>query len=243
MIIAGEIKRLEDWYCKAGPKDKDTQWKDDYSAKEFARLWFKNETDLIEPEEIKNIIDSIYGTHQLLFCFPEHISSLDTEKAGRNHDMFILGFSKTHDLFVVCIEAKVEEKFGDKTVKQYLDSVNERSGVPKRVSWMKEKLDMSNRNIDNIYYQLLTAACGTITEAEKYDCKNCMTLIVQIIPQREISSAIEAHKKEIKKFIIANNPDMKDDIIESGYTTLLSTDNPNINVSLGYVEIKSVGVM
>ena len=31
MIIAGEIKRLEDWYCKAGPKDKDTQWKDDYS--------------------------------------------------------------------------------------------------------------------------------------------------------------------------------------------------------------------
>ena len=135
-------------------------------------------------------------------------------------------------------EAKVEEKFGDKTVKQYLDSVNERSGVPKRVSWMKEKLDMSNRNIDNIYYQLLTAACGTITEAKKYDCKNCMTLIVQIIPQREISSAIEAHKKEIKKFIIANNPDKKDDIIESGYTTLLSTDNPDVNVCLGYVEIK-----
>ena len=238
MIIAGEIKRIEDWYCKAGPKDKDAQWKEDYSAKEFARLWFKNETNLIEPKEIKNIIDSIYGTHQLLFCFPEYFSSLDTEKSGRNHDMFILGFSKTHGLFVVCIEAKVEEKFGDKTVKQYLDSVNEQSGVPKRVSWMKEKLDMSNRNIDNIYYQLLTAACGTITEAEKYDCKNCMTLIVQIIPQREISSAIEAHKKEIKKFIIANNPDKKDDIIESGYTSLLSTDNPDVNVCLGYVEIQ-----
>ena len=81
-----------------------------------------------------------------------------------------------------------------------------------------------------------------------------MTLIVQIIPQREISSAIEAHKKEIKKFIIANNPDplqgldsivskcifskCKDDIIESGYTSLLSTDNPDVNVCLGYVEIQ-----
>lgn len=40
MIIAGEINRIEDWYYKAGPKDKDSQWKDDYSAKEFAKLWF-----------------------------------------------------------------------------------------------------------------------------------------------------------------------------------------------------------
>ena len=104
MIIAGEIKRIEDWYYKAGPKDKETQWKDDYSAKEFARLWFKNETELIEPKEIKHIIESLFGTHQLLFCFPEHISPLNTSKSGRNHDMFILGNSEAEGLFVICIE-------------------------------------------------------------------------------------------------------------------------------------------
>lgn len=239
MIIAGEIKRLEDWYCKAGPKDKETQWKDDFSAKEFARLWFKNETELVEPKEIKQIIDSLFGTHQLLFCFPEHVSPLDTSKSGRNHDMFILGNSETEGLFVICIEAKVEEKFGEDTVASYFSKVKEKSsGVPARIEWMKHKLKLSNANVDDIYYQLLTATCGTLTEAEKYKCKNCMFLIVQIIPHRNIKDAISGHKLEIKNFITANDEAKSEDKIKSGYSTKLITDSNNCNAYLGYVEIQ-----
>ena len=239
MIIAGEIKRIEDWYYKAGPKDKETQWKDDYSAKEFARLWFKNETELIEPKEIKHIIESLFGTHQLLFCFPEHISPLNTSKSGRNHDMFILGNSEAEGLFVICIEAKVEEKFGDDTVASHLSKVRDKSsGVPARIKWMKHKLNLSNVNIDDIYYQLLTATCGTLTEAEKYKCKNCMFLIVQIIPHRNIQDAINGHKIEIKKFLTANNEVKSEDKIKSGYSTRLKTDNNNYKAYLGYVEIE-----
>ena len=239
MIIAGEIKRLEDWYCKAGPKDKETQWKDDFSAKEFARLWFKNETELVEPKEIKQIIDSLFGTHQLLFCFPEHVSPLDTSKSGRNHDMFILGNSETEGLFVICIEAKVEEKFGEDTVASYISKVKEKSsGVPARIEWMKHKLKLSNANVDDIYYQLLTATCGTLTEAEKYKCKNCMFLIVQIIPHRNIKDAISGHKLEIKNFITTNDEAKSEDKIKSGYSTKLITDSNNCNAYLGYVEIQ-----
>ena len=37
MIISNEMKNLEDWHCKSPPKDRDSQWEDDYSSKEFAK--------------------------------------------------------------------------------------------------------------------------------------------------------------------------------------------------------------
>lgn len=103
---------------------------------------------------------------------------------------------------------------------------------------MKHKLNLSNVNIDDIYYQLLTATCGTLTEAEKYKCKNCMFLIVQIIPHRNIQDAINGHKIEIKKFLTANNEVKSEDKIKSGYSTRLKTDNNNYKAYLGYVEIE-----
>ena len=66
MIIAGEIKRIEDWYYKAGPKDKDSQWKDDYSAKEFAKLWFDKNDKISLPLSIKKLLGNIFGQFEFL---------------------------------------------------------------------------------------------------------------------------------------------------------------------------------
>ncbi len=241
MIIAGKIKSVEEWFCKAPPKGKEKQWKDGNSAKEFAKLWF-NKKGLIIPEKISEIITTTFGSFNILFALPEYVSNIDEVKGEqRNHDMLL--FCKTNDGedFIVCIEAKVSESLGDTVGKQRESGKNkEGSRIPGRIKLMQKELKMQNTNIDDLYYQLFTGAVGTINEAKSLKVGKCLFLVLQIIPQSLLTK--NGHKKfennlqAIKDFIIANKAKAKTDE-EDLKLYKLCCDNKNLEAYLGYLQV------
>lgn len=241
MIISGEIKRIEDWYYKAGPKDKDTQWKDDYSAKEFARLWFDKNEKLQVPQVLNEYIGKCYGKYEILFAIPEHETRLDDFRGGqRNHDMFLYCRKENGEVFIVCIEAKVCEPL-DKTLQEKLDEISEKSRIPSRIFKMLLTLKMKNAEFDDLRYQLFTGMCGTIKEAEKYKTTECLFLVLQIMPEtivpgRKEKESIEANYSDIKNFLNRNNATL---VFEDNTSLLykMITASEEVESSFGYLKI------
>ncbi len=243
MILAGEIKRIEDWYCKAGPKDKDCQWKDDYSAKEFAKLWFNKNEEILLPCKIKKLLENVFGQFEVLFGIPEHVTRIDQLPGGqRNHDMFLFCKNANGENFIVCIEAKVAEPL-DERVNEKLKRAKENpnSKISKRIDLMKELLKMENTDISDLSYQLFTGSAGTIAEGENYNTKKCLFLILQILPELKISGRnesekIEANYSDIKVFLNKNNARK---ILEDSESFIyeLKTKNNNLKSYIGYLKI------
>lgn len=241
MLIAGEIKRIEDWYAKAGPKDREAQWKDGHSAKEFAKMWFDKDEKISEPKEIKSVIENIFGKHEILFAVPEHITPIDIFAGGqRNHDMFLFCRKENSEYFVVCIEAKVDEPL-DVTIQKKLDDVkdNPASNIPKRINNMQQNLEMENAEIGNLHYQLFTGLVGTIKEAENFCVNDCMFLVLQIIPQNDGIKDLEEHVSEnyqdVKNFLKANSAEIISEK-ENYLASKVNCNNKNLNTYLCYVK-------
>lgn len=241
MIISGEIKRIEDWYCKAGPKDKDTQWKDDYSAKEFAKLWFDKNKRVVTPEPIQILLNKIFGNFDVLFAFPEHVTKIDSYSGGqRNHDMMLFCKKANSEEFIVCIEAKIAEKL-DSTISEKLKNVKDekQSNIPKRIEDMRRMLKMKGDDIavSELRYQLFTGMVGTIREAENYKMRECFFLVLQILPFRNEDDHIKANLNDVNAFLTANKA--KELFGEnSSFVYEVQTDRDNLRSYLGYLQIK-----
>lgn len=168
------ITKWDEW---TRPK-RDYQWKPGRSAMELAKAWFREDRPAI-PAELLSLFAKHRRLEQLdiLYGIPELVTPLPERGEGRNHDLCLYG--KTHQENVtVCIEAKADEPFGDFTVGEYWSrGLKRRVGgvrtrVPERV---KALLSMVNGTGSsplqspwaNVRYQLLTAICGTILEAQK----------------------------------------------------------------------------
>lgn len=238
-IISGEIKRIEDWYCKAPPKDRDAQWKDDYSAKEFARLWFDEKGGTTIPAEIRELVEKTgVGEFEVLFAIPEHVTPLDSFRGGqRNHDMFLFCRKQSGETFIVCIEAKVAEPL-DATIEEKLNSVQnkEESKIPQRIKEMKCLLNMNEADVSSLRYQLFTGMVGTIREAENYNARECLFLVLQIRPSRDIGKEIAENRESIKDFLDKNGATaiFKDDC---SFASELNCSNPNLRAMLGYLKV------
>ena len=238
-IISGEIKGIEDWYCKAPPKDGDAQWKDDYSAKEFARLWFDEKGGTTIPAEIRELVKKTgVGEFEVLFAIPEHVTPLDSFRGGqRNHDMFLFCQKRSGETFIVCIEAKVAEPL-DATIEEKLCSVKnkEESKIPQRIDAMKHLLNMDEADVSSLRYQLFTGTVGTIREAEKYNARECLFLVLQIRPSRDVEKKIAENRKSIEDFLAAGVV-IKKWTDKRSFVRELKCNTRDLRVFLGYLEI------
>ena len=238
LIISGEINRIEDWYCKAGPKDRDTQWRDDYSAKEFARLWFGDKGEPEVPDGIRILLARVFGVCEVLFAIPEHKTRIDEFRGEpRNHDMFLYCRKGNGDVFVVCIEAKVAEPLGE-TVGETLESVQNKrkSNVPERIDGLKKRLGMHGVDVSGLRYQLFTGSVGTIMEAEKFKVRECLFLVLQIRPDRKIDSKIDENRQDVEAFLAKNGAQevCSDD---KSFVFRLVCDNADVTALLGYLVV------
>ena len=245
LIISGLIERMEDWAYISGPVKKE-QWKDDYSAMEFARLWFKKDKNghfyTSIPNQIQNIINYAFGPSEILFCIPEKETQIIDAGEGRHHDMFIYGVSENKEPFVVGIEAKVREDF-DKLISQKLKDTTKTKGksqIPVRINTISEHFCLDKSKINDLYYQLFTGAEGTAQEALNYKIKNAIFLIVQINPNENIDTMIKTHEEAIANFVDANNSVIqKLESTESDFIAKLITNKTyaDKNIYIGYVKI------
>ena len=104
------------WQMWTRPK-KEYQWEPERSAMELAKAWFR-QSETSPPEELSQLLHSSerLTTLKLLRGIPERVTSLPERGEGRNHDLWLLGWTKQEQV-TICIEAKADEPFGNETVR------------------------------------------------------------------------------------------------------------------------------
>lgn len=122
-------------------------------------------------------------------AIPELVTRLPERGEGRNHDLWLLGRTNREQV-TVCVEAKADESFGDNTVGGYLQQClrrrqrGEATRAPERIEALLRMVDpewtaASPSPWNEIYYQLLTAVCGTVLQS-KLDKSDVAVLLVHV---------------------------------------------------------------
>lgn len=184
-----EILSLEDWETRAGPKSPG-HWKDGRSAKEAARAWIAAAGSL--PAEV----NAVLLTHQAF----SRISNWDAEPEARlqfdsfageprNSDLVIYA-NDVHGPFVIAVEAKADESFGEPVARALAAAVerrlkNPRSNGVARIEQLAAAL-LGPRvgrepQLGDLRYQLLTATAGALCAAERIGAKRAVVLVHEFI--------------------------------------------------------------
>lgn len=171
------ITTLDEWFQKSPPLGKEYHWVDGRSAKETAKHWLQN-----IPIEFLDILECFQLDFEL--CIPEHVSKLDNFRGNaRNHDLLIIAKNKQSEKFIISIESKVDEKFGNTIEKSKINALKElkknpRSNALYRIDNLLEAIFINPiKRHEVLRYQLLTAIAGTLTEAKQQGSKKAIFLV------------------------------------------------------------------
>ena len=189
------ITTVEEWYQFAPPKAKGKHWKDGRSAKSLAQFM----TDKNQVKKLEDILVELeYNTKGVISCTPEANTVLPCKGNGRNHDLLMIG-----EDFVVGIEAKVSESFGEEISTELIEAsdnkknridtlANELFGC--KINEVKDGLELR--------YQLLTGVYGTLREAENNKKSKALFLVVVFTDglTSEDENAVNRNNDDFKNF-------------------------------------------
>lgn len=239
------ITNLESWKTAFIEVDKEKNWKEGRSACTLAKYFTTpniEESDGIE--KIKEYLKSLgFSNPRFESAEIEHPSPFDEYSRPRMQDLVIWGESKKRHI-LACIEAKVDEEFGDvlnkayKKAKQEFDkNPNSKSKRKARIEELcKKYLDVNPEDIKpkdktNIRYQLLHYLAGSICEAEC--CADVVFMPIMVFKTDEYNKKKgERNRKDYERFIEALdfkecNKDKK----------ILKRTFEGIDVYISYIEI------
>jgi hypothetical protein len=155
--------------------DPEMHWKNDKSARLLAYSWCENNGF---PKEVESVlIDSeipIFKNLNILFGFPEYKVSIQGGSRHSQNDLYLYSRSGD-DIVVVMVEGKVDEPF-DKTVNNWLKDKKNNHDHP-RLLYLKELLNIQQKDIGNIYYQLLHRTASVIIESKRVKASHGLVLI------------------------------------------------------------------
>ena len=189
------ITTVEEWYQFAPPKAKGKHWKDGRSAKSLAQFM----TDKNQVKKLEDILVELkYGTNGVISCTPEANTVLPCKGNGRNHDLLMIG-----EDFVVGIEAKVSEPFGEEISTELIEASDNKKGrIDKlanelfgcKINEVKDGLELR--------YQLLTGVYGTLREAKKNKKSKALFLVIVFTDgiTREDENAVNRNNDDFKNF-------------------------------------------
>lgn len=165
-------KSEEDW--KQLLVEPDKQWMDGHSAKCLATCW--QNADKI-PEKVKQVFENTSCTDftgvEMLFGIPEYKVALPGGGCASQNDLFVL--AKTNkQILPIMVEGKVNESFGPLVV-DWEKGMS--TGKEKRLQYLCDLLNLKNKNINNIRYQLLHRTASAIITANKYHSNTAVVLI------------------------------------------------------------------
>ena len=189
------ITTVEEWYQFAPPKAKGKHWKDGRSAKSLAQFM----TDKNQVKKLEDILVELeYDTNGVISCTPEANTVLPCKGNGRNHDLLMIG-----EDFVVGIEAKVSESFGEEISTELIEASDNKKGrIDKlanelfgcKINEIKDGLELR--------YQLLTGVYGTLREAENNKKSKALFLVIVFTDgiTREDENAVNRNNDDFKNF-------------------------------------------
>ena len=216
------ITTVEEWYQFAPPKAKEKHWKDGRSAKSLA-LFMTDKNQVKKLEDI--LVELKYGTNGVISCTPEANTVLPCKGNGRNHDLLMIG-----EDFVVGIEAKVSEPFGEEISTELIEASDNKKN---RIDTLANKLFGCKINEVKdgleLRYQLLTGVYGTLLEAENNKKSKALFLVVVFTDglTSEDENAVNRNNDDFKNFCKCIN------LSEEGGTICKS----NVDLTIKKVEI------
>lgn len=213
MKIIGEkeIKTLDDYQIYGAPECGDNQWKDDYSAKEFARI--------VLSDSFCSDMQSMIGGLKIEIAYPEKKVNFDKFGRARQHDLACVA-TVNGEPAVLCFEAKANEPFSDKVIEK-LDEAkkklknNENTNIPARIKGLCKRLWNSDitGEIKNLYYQLLHATAGTLSFAEKVNAPTAYFVIYQIETNVTDEEKCNEHFEAVQDFVRMFGKEIEKDIV------------------------------
>lgn len=200
-----EITKKEDWknaFCSAyNKKEKeDKHWREGRSAECLAEDFMgENATG---KETMIEMVSLCLNTHNISLekaCI-EHASKFDEYKRPRMQDLAIWGRADKKNIFIG-IEAKVDEKFGSKSLSEQREYVNNlktktdagtKTDADKRLDKLiKDFLDEKEKENKSLRYQLLYYLAGSIREP------NTDVIFLPVIVYKTRASKFNLYSKKL----------------------------------------------
>lgn len=184
----GSITSLDQWGAKAPPKG-ETHWREGYSAYELAKAWVAGPGVPADVRDALDAVPELTGFKPTAPALAEHVTRLDGFRGeGRNHDLVVLGRAAGGPT-VLGVEGKSREPFGPLVGKKL--EVPEPSNQAARAELLSQALfgrPAADPDISGLRYQLLTAAVGTLIEAQKHECTQAVLLVHELLPAADVES-------------------------------------------------------
>lgn len=187
-----QIRDLDDWRARAGPKDPVLQWKDHRSAKELARAWLEPGGHHL-PMEVSAALEAHADFAEVQRWLAEPEVQLRFDKfAGepRNTDLLVV-CEDAHGPFLLAVEGKADETFGPTVGEALLEGLEVRamkltSRRIERIVQLVEALlprgpGAGNPKVQSLRYQLLTAVAGAACEAERRHIGRVVLLVHEFV--------------------------------------------------------------
>ena len=153
----------------------DKHWKTGYSARSLACCWEeaqgfpKSVTDVFKSSSFK-----LFHSVEFILGIPEHKVDLPP-RGGRpsQNDLFILAKAQD-ELISIAVEGKVSEPFGP-LVSEWVEDAS--PGKSERLEYLINLLEINNKDISNIRYQLLHRTASALIEAERFCASHALMLV------------------------------------------------------------------
>lgn len=238
------ITNLESWKTAFIEVDKEKNWEEGRSACTLAKYFTTpNIEESYGIEKIKEYFKALgFSNPRFEFAEIEHPSPFDEYSRPRMQDLVIKGESEKGRI-LACIEAKVDEKFGNevlnqayKNAKQYKIKYPNSNRQNRIVDLCKKYLDVNPEDIKpkdktNIRYQLLHYLAGSICEVKEKD--NVVFMPIMVFKTDEYNKKKgDRNREDYKQFIEALKFEMCNEEKQIRKRTF-----GNVDVYISYIEI------
>ena len=239
------ITNLESWKTAFIEVDKEKNWEEGRSACTLAKYFTTpNIEESYGIKKIKEYFEALgFSNPRFESAEIEHPSPFDEYSRPRMQDLVIKGESEKGRI-LACIEAKVDEKFGNEVLNQAYKNAKQykikhpNSNRQERIEELCDNyLNVSAESIksgdeNNIRYQLLHYLAGSICEANEKD--NVVFMPIMVFKTDEYNKKKgDRNRKDYKQFIKA----LKfDELCVDGKQFNKRTFG-NVDVYISYIEI------
>lgn len=239
------IVDLESWKTAFIEVDKEKNWEEGRSACTLAKYFTTpNIEESYGIKKIKEYFEALgFSNPRFESAEIEHPSPFDEYSRPRMQDLVIKGESENGRI-LACIEAKVDEKFGNEVLNQAYKNAKQykikhpNSNRQNRIEKLcKNYLNVSAESINsepenNIRYQLLHYLAGSICEAKKYGDVVFMPIMVFKTDEYNKKKG-DRNREDYKQFINA----LKFDKICVEGKEINKRTFGNVDVYISYIEI------
>ena len=153
----------------------DKQWRTGYSARSLAYCWEEAQGF---PKSVVDVFHSspfeLFHSIEFVLGVPEHKVDLPP-KGGRasQNDIFVLG-KNGNQLVSITVEGKVNEAFGPTVAEKRKDMS---PGVKERLEFLVDLLQLKDKTLDLIRYQLLHRTASALIEADRFCASSALMLV------------------------------------------------------------------